>query len=80
MKQICEILFGIGLLILCAWFGNLAAYNWWATGVPSTVDPAKYALRGNLFFGTASIVFIGFVVYCVWIALKHKRKAASNAR
>lgn len=64
-----------GLLLLSSlWFGNLALFNWWAGGGPPTPHPEIYALRGNIFFALACLLFVGFVTLSILNIRRRKQR------
>gem|GEM_PF-3412114 len=58
-------MFSAALLLASLWFGNLALFNWWATGGPPNPSPGTYVFRGNVFFCVSCLLFVGFVIRIV---------------
>jgi len=62
-------LFGVVLLAVSLWAGNVAIFNWWAAGGPPTPQADLFRSRGNMFFVLAAgffsaavvLVFIGYL-------------------
>ena len=53
------------LLLLSLWFGYAAAFYYWAGSGPPVSSPEMYVKHGNIFFVSAGIYFLGFVVMLV---------------
>lgn len=61
------------LLLLAAWFANLAMFNFWAGGGPPTAHPEIYTHRGYAYGAATIVCVIGFFVISVMNVMKRKR-------
>ena len=58
---------GIALAI-SVYCGNLALFNWWASGVPPMLNPELYRFRGHLFFFLACLFLALAIVLAITTA------------